>query len=67
MRKQCITLKHHAGVARVVGYARNATAGFVGLGPVNKTAQLDDGTAQRVLYGAKIVNKMIIPNWDGEC
>ncbi len=40
------------------------TAKFVGLGPVNKTATVDDTTAQRVLYGANVVNKMIIPKWE---
>jgi hypothetical protein len=27
-------------------------------------AQLDDGTAQRVLYGLNIVDKMMIPKWE---
>ena len=40
------------------------TANFVGLGPVNKSAKVDDATAERVLYGANVVNKMIIPKWE---
>ena len=40
------------------------TARWVGLGPVNKSAKVDEATAQRVLYGANIVNKMIIPKWE---
>jgi putative spermidine/putrescine transport system substrate-binding protein len=40
------------------------TAKFIGLGPVNRKAQLDPETAGKVIYGPEQIAKLTIPNWE---
>jgi putative spermidine/putrescine transport system substrate-binding protein len=40
------------------------TAKFIGLGPLNRNAQLDPETAGKVIYGPDQIAKLTIPNWE---